>query len=228
MTAVHALRRLIVNRPQVQIALDTTDLTTAFASLRQVAHLIDVIEVGTILILSEGLRAVREIRVLFPNLPIVADVRIAEAGSIIARLAFEAGANWVSVVAGASLTTVEQVCRVAQEFDGEVQIELGEGYDHWKAQIWREFGVQHVILHRSRDAEVGGPPTWSEEDLDRIDVLAALGFRVTVTGGVTAAELPVFTGRPVGIVIAGRALVGATHPLEAATELRRAVAAVWP
>ena len=215
-------------RPRVQIALDTTDLPTALAPLQQVAHLVDVIEVGTILILTEGLRAVREIRALFPDRPILADVRIAEAGSIIARLAFEAGASWVSVVAGASLTTIEQVCRVARDFDGEVQVELGEEYDRRQAQAWRHLGVRHVIVHRSRDAEAAGPSAWPRGDLDRIDELAALGFIVTVTGGLTAAELPVFTGRPVGIVIAGRTLVRADRPADAATELRRVVAEVWP
>jgi 3-dehydro-L-gulonate-6-phosphate decarboxylase len=218
----------VTYRPRVQIALDTTDLPTALAALQTAAPLVDVIEVGTILILAEGLRAVREIRALFPGRPILADVRIAEAGSIIARLAFEAGANWVSVVAGASLTTVEQVCRVAREFDGEVQVELAERYDSRQAHAWRELGVQHVIVHRSRDTEVEGILSWSAEDLERIDELAGLGFTVTVTGGVTASELPVFAGRPVGIIIAGRALVQAASPADAAAGLRRAVAQVWP
>jgi 3-dehydro-L-gulonate-6-phosphate decarboxylase len=212
----------------VQIALDTTDLPTALAALQKAAPLVDVIEVGTILILAEGLRAVREIRALFPGQPILADVRIAEAGSLIARLAFEAGANWVSVVAGASLTTVEQVCRVAREFDGEVQVELGERYDSRQALTWRELGVQHVIVHRSRDTEMAGTLCWSAEDLERIDELADLGFTVTVTGGMTASEVPVFAGRPVGIIIAGRALVRAACPADAAAGLRRAVAQVWP
>jgi 3-dehydro-L-gulonate-6-phosphate decarboxylase len=215
------------SQPRLQIALDTTDLPTAFRSLQQVAHLVDVIEVGTVLILSEGLRAVREIRALFPALPLVADVRIAEAGSIIARLAYEAGANWVSVVAGASLATVEQVCNVAREFDGEVQIELGDHYHCRQAQTWRQLGVEHVIVHRSRDVEASGRLAWSEENLDRIDELAAMGFTVTVTGGMTAAELPVFAGRQVGVVIAGRALLRAESPALAAAELRQTLAEVW-
>jgi 3-dehydro-L-gulonate-6-phosphate decarboxylase len=227
-TAVHDLRQAVAGRPRVQIALDTTDLPTALAPLQQVAYLVDVIEVGTILLLAEGLRAVRVIRALFPERPLLADVRIAEAGGMIARMAFEAGASWVSVVAGASLATVEQVCLVAQKFEGEVQVELGEGYDRRQAEAWRDVGVRHVIVHRSRDAAAAGPLTWSAADLDRIDELAALGFTVTVTGGMTAAGLPVFAGHPVGIVIVGRALVRAASPLDTAEELRQAVAEVWP
>ena len=107
--------------PRLQVALDTVDLPGALGPLQKAAPHVDIIECGTILVLCEGYHAVRAIRALFPDKRILADVRIAEAGSKIARLAFEAGADLVSCVAGASLTTIEQVCDVAAEFDGEVQ-----------------------------------------------------------------------------------------------------------
>ena len=167
--------------PKLQIALDTFDLPGALGPLQKAAPHVDIVECGTILVLCEGYRAVRAIRALFPDKQILADVRIAEAGSTIARLAFEAGADLVSCVAGASLATIEQVCKVAAEFNGEVQVEL-----------------------------------------------AAMGFTVTVTGGVSAADLPAFAGRRVGIVIAGRAIVAADDPAAAAAELRTTVEEVWP
>ena len=101
--------------PRLQIALDTLDLPTALGPLQQAAPYVDVIECGTILVLCEGFHAVRAIRALFPDKQILADVRIAEAGSKIARLAFEAGADLVSCVAGASMSTIRQVCQVADE-----------------------------------------------------------------------------------------------------------------
>ena len=108
--------------PRLQVALDTFDLPSALGPLQKAAPHVDIIECGTILVLCEGYHAVRAIRALFPDKPILADVRIAEAGAKIARLAFESGADLVSCVAGASLTTIEQVCRVAAEFDGVVQV----------------------------------------------------------------------------------------------------------
>ena len=112
--------------PRLQIALDTLDLPTALGPLQQAAPYVDVIECGTLLVLCEGFHAVRAIRALFPDKQILADVRIAEAGSKIARLAFEAGADLVSCVAGASMSTIRQVCQVADELGGEVQVELAE------------------------------------------------------------------------------------------------------
>jgi len=214
--------------PRLQIALDTTDLPSALRPLQQASADIDIIEVGTVLCLSEGMHAVRAIRALFPDKTILADIRIAEAGSLLSKLAFEAGADWVSVVAGASLTTVEQVCKVARSHGGQTQVELGDTYDAALAARWRELGVEHVIVKRSRDREAAGDLTWGADDLARVAELHDLGFTVTVTGGVTEADLPVFAGSPVGIVIAGRALVAADDPAEAAAGLKAAIAGVWP
>ena len=217
-----------LERPQLQIALDTFDMPSALRPLNASISQVDVIECGTVLIIAEGLRAVREIRALYPNKTILADVRIAEAGAVISRACFEAGASWVSVVAGASMTTVEQVVKVAQEFGGEVQIELGETYDPEQAREWRRLGATQVIVHRSRDAEAAGKLTWGEDDKDRIRQLHQMGFKVTVTGGVTAKDLPFFQGVPVGVVISGRGIVKADDPLAAATELRETIGRVWP
>ncbi|WP_130865906.1 orotidine 5'-phosphate decarboxylase / HUMPS family protein [Acidipropionibacterium timonense] len=216
------------SRPRLQIALDTFDLPSALGPLQKAAADVDIIECGTILVLSEGYHAVRAIRALFPDKPILADVRIAEAGAKISRMTFEAGASLVSCVAGASMATITQVCKVAREFGGEVQVELAdEWYDPERARAWREAGVQHVIVKRSRDREAAGDLSWKPDDLDRVDELAAMGFTVTVTGGVNAADLPTFAGRPVGIVIAGRSIVQADDPAAAARTLQEAIDRVW-
>ena len=214
--------------PRLQIALDTLDLPSALGPLQQAAPHVDVIECGTILVLCEGYHAVRAIRALFPDKRILADVRIAEAGAKISRLAFEAGADLVSCVAGASLTTIQQVCRVAAEFGTEVQVELAdEWYDVERARAWRAAGVQHVIVKRSRDREAAGDLSWKPDDLARIDELASLGFTVTITGGISPKDLPTFAGHPVGIVIAGRSIVEADDPDAAARELKDTIERVW-
>lgn len=214
--------------PRLQVALDTFDLPSALGPLQKAAPYVDIIECGTILVLCEGYHAVRAIKALFPEKQVLADVRIAEAGSKIARLAFEAGADLVSCVAGASLTTIQQVCKVAEELGGEVQVELAdEWFDAERARAWREAGVQHVIVKRSRDREAAGDLSWKPEDLDRVDELADMGFTVTITGGVSPKDLPAFAGRKVGIVISGRAIVGADDPAASAKELRDTIHEVW-
>lgn len=216
-----------MQKPMLQLALDTYDLPSALAPLQQAAKHIDVIEVGTILCLSEGMKAVRVIRSLFPDKTILADVRIAEAGGIIAKMAFEAGADWVSVVSGAAPSTFEVVYDVALEFGGDVQIELSDGWTWEQAEKWREIGISQAIIHRSRDAEAQGNLTWAEHDFENIQRLADMGYRVTVTGGVSVKDIALFRNVPVYIFISGRAIRNSDAPLKAALAFQNAIQDVY-
>lgn len=216
-----------MDQPKLQIALDTYDLPSALSPLQKAAAHIDVIECGTILCLAEGMHAVRVIRSLFPEKLILADVRIAEAGSLISKMAFDAGADWVSVVSGATLNTVEAVIKEAAKHNGDVQIELIDGWTWEQAQQWRTLGIQQVITHRSRDGEAKGELTWSQRDFDEIRRLADLGFKVTVTGGVKPADVPLFAGVPVYVFIAGRGIYAAADPAAAAQQFKTAIQATF-
>jgi 3-dehydro-L-gulonate-6-phosphate decarboxylase len=218
-----------MERPKLQVALDLTDLPSALAPLQKAAPHLDVIECGTILCLAEGMHAVRIIRALFPFHPVLADVRIAEAGSLISKMAFDAGASWVSVVSGATLNTVEAVVKEANKQPGrEVQVELIDGWTWEQARCWRDLGVQQAITHRSRDAELkGGAMTWGEREFDEIRRLHDMGFQVTVTGGVRPEEIPLFAGVPVFVFIAGRGIYAAADPAGAAKQFQAVIAATY-
>jgi 3-keto-L-gulonate-6-phosphate decarboxylase len=137
--------------PKLQLALDTFDLPSALRPLQKASPYLDIIEVGTILCLAEGMSAVRTIRSLFPQKIVLADVRIAEAGGLISKMAFESGADWVSVVSGATLNTMEAVANEAQKHGGDVQIELFDGWTMESARQWLSLGIRQLITHRSRD-----------------------------------------------------------------------------
>lgn len=217
-----------MERPKLQVALDLQDLPSALGPLQKAAPHLDVIECGTILCLAEGMHAVRIIRSLFPDKPILADVRIVEAGSLISKMALDAGASWVSVVSGATLNTVEAVMKEAAKHPGaEVQIELIDGWTWEQAVAWRALGVPQVITHRSRDAEAKGALTWTQRDFDEIRRLTDMGFKVTVTGGVKPEEIPQFAGVPVFVFIAGRGIYAAGDPAAAAKHFQEVIAATY-
>ena len=216
-----------MQQPLLQLALDTHDLPSALAPLQRAAPYIDVIEVGTILCLAEGMGAVRIIRSLFPEKTILADVRIAEAGGIIAEMAFEAGADWVSVVSGAAPSTAGVAHEVAQRYGGDVQIELSEGWSWEQAARWREIGIDQAIVHRSRDAEAQGELAWGGGDMENIRRLTEMGYRVTVAGSVGLDDIASFSGIPVHIFIAGRAIRNAPDPARAAAAFQQEIGRVY-
>ena len=216
-----------MHRPMLQLALDTFDLPSALGPMQRAATHIDVVEAGTILCYAEGMHAVRALRALYPDKVLLADVRIAEAGSIIAKLAFDAGADWVTVVSGATPATMEVVLKEARKRERDVQLALIDGWTWAQAADWRALGIEQVIAHRSRDGEALGDLSWKPGDFDEMRRLADLGFKVTVAGGVEVDDLPRFAGVPIHVFTVGRAIRAAADPAVAAKAFQEAIARVY-
>jgi len=209
-------------KPLLQIALDVTSLERAFSILEK-DHLIeevDLVEAGTVLLASEGKSAVKALRERYPNQNLVADFKIADAIMTIGGMFFEVGANMITVIAAADLSTMKQAWSLAQSTHQQVQIELYGEWDMDLAKKWRQTGIEHIIYHHSRDAS----RPWDENDLTKIKALSALGFNVSVTGNLKPETIAYFKGLPVYSFIVGRSLYEAQDPLLIAKAFNQQIA----
>lgn len=215
-------------KPKLQIALDNLNLKSALESIKEVADVIDVIEVGTILHISEGLEAVRQLRKLYPNKIILSDIKGADAGSILASQCFGAGANWITVICCAEIATMIGMLDVAKTYSDrhDVQIELYGDWTFEQAQLWLDNGLRQVVYHRSRDAQAAGK-SWENDDLVKVKRLCDMGFKVTVTGGLTIEDLDLFKDLPIYCFIAGRSIRDANSPIEAAKDFQNEISKFW-
>ncbi|KGQ71185.1 3-keto-L-gulonate-6-phosphate decarboxylase [Chelonobacter oris] len=197
-----------MTKPLLQIALDSLNLETALSTAENVAGYVDIIEIGTILAFAEGMQAVSALRKAHPKHILVCDMKTTDGGAILAKMAFEAGADWITVSAAAHIATIGACKKVADEFQREIQIEL---YGNWTlddAQNWVDLGITQAIYHRSRDAELAGVG-WTEQDLVKMKQLSDLGLQLSITGGIVPEDIHLFA--PITnakAFIAGRALVG--------------------
>ncbi|MDG6897752.1 3-keto-L-gulonate-6-phosphate decarboxylase [Actinobacillus delphinicola] len=204
-------------KPLLQLALDSTNLETAVVSAKKAEKLVDIIEIGTILACAEGMKAVSLLRALHPEHIIVCDLKTTDGGAILAKMAFEAGADWLTVSAAAHPATKAACKKVADEFNilhpelkipKEIQIEI---YGNWTlkdAQEWLNLGVKQAIYHRSRDAELAGKG-WTQSDIDLMKALSDMGLELSITGGIIPEDIHLFKDiKNAKAFIAGRALVG--------------------
>ncbi|PJG86100.1 3-keto-L-gulonate-6-phosphate decarboxylase UlaD [Conservatibacter flavescens] len=206
-----------MTKPLLQIALDALSLEKGAADAKQAESVVDIIEVGTILAFAEGMKAISTLRALHPNHIIVCDLKTTDGGAILAKMAFEAGADWLTVSAAAHPATKAACKKVADEFNAahpelkvkkEIQIEI---YGNWTlddAKDWVELGVTQAIYHRSRDAELAGKG-WTAEDVELMKKLSDLGIELSITGGIVPEDIHLFKEiKNAKAFIAGRALVG--------------------
>lgn len=214
-----------MSKPMIQIALDQTQLEPALKVAENVANYVNVIEVGTILAFGAGIDAVRQLRKAHPNHILVCDLKTTDGGAILAKMAFEAGADWLTVSAAAHIATVAACKKIADEFQREIQIEL---YGHWTyedAKAWRALGIKQAIYHRSRDAELAGVG-WTDEDLNKMRKLSELGLELSITGGIVPEDIHLFAGISTKTFIAGRALASESGQ-EVAAAIREQIAKYW-
>lgn len=212
-------------KPQLQVALDSTALPQALGELRNIADSVDIIEVGTVLALAEGMQAVRILRQQYPEHTLVCDMKILDAGDTLAKMAFEQGANWVTVSAAAHIETVRSAHNVARKYQGEVQIELFGNWTLEDAKVWLACGVKQAIYHRSRDAQAAGV-SWQRSDIEIMTALSDLGIELSVTGGVVPEDLHLFKDINVKVFIAGRALMN-PNGIEISRRFHDAINQYW-
>lgn len=215
-----------MSRPLLQLALDHTSLQAAQRDVSLLADHVDIVEAGTILCLTEGLSAVRALREQCPDKIIVADWKVADAGETLAQQAFDAGANWMTIICAAPLATVEKGYAIAAEQGCEIQMELFGNWTLDDARAWHRVGVQQAIYHRGRDAQASGQQ-WGEEDLAKMKALSDIGLQLSITGGITPADLPLFKQINVKAFIAGRALANAANPPQVARAFHTQIHDIW-
>lgn len=215
--------------PNLQVALDHSDLRGAIKAAVAVGHEVDIIEAGTVCLLQVGSELVEVLRSLFPEKIIVADTKCADAGEAVAKNNANRGANWMTCICSATLPTMKAALKAMQELQGdrgEIQIELYGDWTFEQAQTWLNTGISQVIYHQSRDALLAGE-TWGEKDLNKVKRLIEMGFRVSVTGGLSTDTLKLFKGVDVFTFIAGRGITEAPIPAEAAREFKAEISRIW-
>ncbi|HES3550196.1 TPA: 3-keto-L-gulonate-6-phosphate decarboxylase UlaD [Streptococcus pyogenes] len=201
--------------PNLQVALDHSDLQGAVKAAVAVGHEVDVIEAGTVCLLQVGSELVEVLRSLFPEKIIVADTKCA--------------ADWMTCICCATIPTMEAALKAMKEERGdrgEIQIELYGDWTYEQAQLWLDAGISQAIYHQSRDALLAGE-TWGEKDLNKVKTLIDMGFRVSVTGGLDVDTLKLFEGVDVFTFIAGRGITEAEDPAAAARAFKDEIKRIW-
>lgn len=194
-------------RPVVQISLDVTTLEEAIqtAELARRAG-VDWLEAGTPLILAEGLRAVRELRARFPEVPIVADLKTMDGGYLEAEMMAKAGATHVVVMARAHAETLRVVVKAGQDYGiGVMGDNLGCPDMVAGAKLLEEYGCGYVIHHIGYDERRGiaARGQRAPTPLDQLrEVVQAVKVPVQAVGGLSieqAIQTPAY-GAPLVVI----------------------------
>jgi len=204
---------------RLQVALDFTDLHRALEVAEEaVRGGVDWVEVGTPLIKSEGLDAVRAVRKKFPGYTILADMKTVDTGSTEVEMAAKAGADVVMILGAADDSTIREAVEAGRRYGAKVMVDLINIDDMVTRSIELEkLGVDYVCVHVGIDQQMRG--------VDPLDVLKrvveVVHVPVAVAGGINSESAALSVEAGAKIIIAGGAITKAENAEEAAGLIRK-------
>ena len=208
-------------KPILQVALDVTELPRALTIAEEsVAGGADWIEAGTPLIKSEGMQAVRALKEKFPDRTIVADMKVADTGTLEVEMAAKAGASIVGILADADDAVVEEAVRAARLYGVQVMADLINTPDPVSRALEIErLGVDIIAAHTGIDQQMKG--------MSSLDLLRSLAGTVTipiaVAGGIDEGSAGQAVLAGASIVIVGGNIVRSRDVAGSARAIRRSI-----
>ena len=187
---------------RLQLALDLMTLEEAKTFLENVVDFVDIIEIGTPMIIRDGIKAVTEIKEIYPQATVLADLKIIDAGQHEAHIGFQAGADIITVLGMADDATIQGALTMARRFDGEVMVDLiAVSNVRQRAIELDEMGCDYVCVHTGTDVQARGQNPLAE--LAEVhDVLSQA--KLAVAGGITPDSLPrIAVYQPAVVVVGG-------------------------
>lgn len=203
---------------KLQVALDCFDLSRALKILEQIHEYVDIAEIGTPLMYAAGAAGVREVKKAFPKLWVLADMKIMDGGEPISSIAYEAGADIVTVCGATNDNTISGVVGAAKRFGKMCFVDLISVDDVEKrAGEADALGADFVSVHTSYDMlqSVATP-------LEDLKILKRVlkNAKPAISGGINLDNVDDIISIGPEVVIAGSAMVNAKEPAGAARAFR--------
>lgn len=193
---------------KLQISFDFNSLSEAISIAKSVAEFADIIEVGTLLLYKEGVKAISEFKKEFPSKPIFVDAKICEKAKDSITLLAKAGANIISILAGTSNKIIYEASQIAHENNSKIALDLIDSYSPAESCTQaKKLGIDFILFHKSQEENQG------ISIIDQWDSLKVnTDLPILVSGKINRINIEkILFLKPDGLII-GRGITRATNP----------------
>jgi len=197
---------------KLQISFDSTDLEKSIDTALQVAHYADIIEIGSLLIYKYGAKAVEAFKNNLTKKTLLADFKIIDRGKDAANLALNAGADWVTVMAGTSKEVIHSACTEAHNLNKKVMLDLIDSCSAGQSALEaKSLGVDAILFHQAYDE------SQSFIFIEKWDMVRGnTDLPIFVSGKIKRENFDqILEIKPDGIII-GKSITHADNPIEEA------------
>ncbi|PLR91143.1 3-hexulose-6-phosphate synthase [Bacillus sp. T33-2] len=206
---------------ELQLALDLVNIPEAKQVVKEVQEYIDIVEIGTPVVINEGLKAVREIKNEFPALQVLADLKIMDAAGYEVMKASEAGADIITILGAAENESIRGAVEEARKQNKKILVDMIAVKDlEARAKEVDALGVDYICVHTGYDLQAVGKNSF--EDLLAIKRVVT-NAKTAIAGGIKLDTLPEVIEAQPDLVIVGGGITGHENMKEAAAEMHRMI-----
>jgi 3-hexulose-6-phosphate synthase len=212
--------------PVIQIALDFATIDEALAMARIAVEAgVDWLEIGTPLIVSQGLQTIGEMVRAFPGYPVLADYKTMDSGGKNVHRTKAQGGHIMTVCANSPDETIKAAIAASKDTGVWVIADtIGVKQQAARAQQCADWGVHAVYLHYGADERAADSSRdstqWLDDVLECVSVPVGVGC-FAVDDGVRAAK------KGAQIFAMGHPVISSSNPLEQLREFVREVKASY-
>lgn len=205
---------------KLQVAVDLLTTADALTLAHNVGPYVDIIELGTPLIKSAGLAVISAVKAAHPDKEVFADLKTADAGFLEADLAFNAGADLVTVLGAAGDATIRGAVEAGLKHNKKVVADL-IGVDNRveRAREIAKLGVAFVEIHAGLDEQA--QPGYAIQVL--LDDAKEAGVPFSIAGGVNTDTIGAVRDAGAEVAVVGGAIYSADDPAAVAKALKNAL-----
>lgn len=204
---------------ELQLALDLVNIPEAIELVKEVEEHIDIVEIGTPVVINEGLHAVKALKEAFPDLKVLADLKIMDAAGYEVMKASEAGADIVTILGAAEDMSIKGAVEEAQKQGKKILVDMIAVKDlAGRAKELDEMGVDYICVHTGYDLQAVGKDSF--EDLQTIKSVVKKA-KTAIAGGIKLDTLPEVIKAQPDLVIVGGGITGHKDKKAAAEQMKQ-------
>ena len=206
---------------KLQLAIDLVDTQGAIELVKELEEYIDVVEIGTPVVINEGLRAVKAMKEAFPNLTVLADLKIMDAAGYEVSQAVASGADIITILGAAEDASIIGAVEEAKKHGKQILVDMIAVKDiATRAKELDEFGVDYICVHTGYDLQAVGQNSF--EDLTTIKSVVK-NAKTAVAGGIKLETLPEVIKAQPDLVIVGGGITGQEDIKAVAAQMQKMI-----
>ncbi|OLN88416.1 3-hexulose-6-phosphate synthase, partial [Staphylococcus saprophyticus] len=201
---------------ELQLAIDLLNKEEATILANKVKDYVDIVEIGTPIVINEGLPAVQHLNDNIEDVKVLADLKIMDAADYEVSQAIKFGADIVTILGVAEDASIKAAVDEAHKHGKQLLVDMIAVQDLEKrAKDLDDLGADYIAVHTGYDLQAEGQSPL--ESLRKVKSVIS-NSKVAVAGGIKPDTIKDIVAENPDLIIVGGGIANADDPVEAAKQ----------